>query len=133
MICIGGKKKLNSRADELPGLGLVKHSSVSYMRDVAVQTCWVVLSRAKKGGKKVASFQLAPLNYSVESIALARLQFYLSNECAEIADITLCCKSNLVLIDSARFTKPRVMASCAIRAYCGVICIGKMGPFAGSN
>lgn len=54
----------------------------------------------------MALFQLALLNCSVESIALARLQFYLSNECAEIADITLCCKSNFALIDSARSTKP---------------------------
>lgn len=62
------KKKLHShaRADKLPGLGLVKCSSVSLTRNVAVETCWVLFSRAK-----VASFQLALLSYSVESIALA--------------------------------------------------------------
>lgn len=117
------------RADKLPGPGLVKRSSVSYMRNVAVGTCWVVFSRAKR--KKWASFQLALLNYSVESIALARLQFYLSNECAEIADITLCCKSNFVLIDSARFTKPMLWLPALLERIAGVICIGKKGHLLG--
>lgn len=51
-------------------------------------------------------------NYSAETTTLAWLQW---NECTEIADLTLCCKSNLVLIDSARFTK--LMHSCSRRAY----------------
>lgn len=43
----------HSRADKTadkPGLGLVKHSSVSFMRNVAAETCWVLFSRAKRNG-----------------------------------------------------------------------------------
>lgn len=93
---------------------------------------WDLLGSAQSGKEeKVASFQLALLNYSIESTALAWLQFYLSNECTEIADITLCCKSNLVLIDSTGFTQAHGMASCTVRAHCGVICIWKDGHLLG--
>lgn len=48
------KKKKNfilireKSADKLPGLGLVKHSSVSYLRNAAVETCWILFT---VGGK----------------------------------------------------------------------------------
>lgn len=67
---------------------------------------WVWPSSLRQKGEKVVSFYACTATPFCESIALGWLQFYLSNECTEIADITLCSKSNFILIDSVRFTKP---------------------------
>lgn len=50
------------------------------------------------------------------SPTLAWLQLYLSNECTGKADITLCYKSNLLLIDSVQFPNPMVWLPEALKS-----------------